>query len=69
MLREGKSVVEVIELDEHIRRASAAIDEWLMSLTPEDKEKEPVKRFLEVYDKVTFALRDARNFVEGLTVG
>lgn len=68
MLREGKSVRQVIELDERLRRANAAMEEWIISLTPEDKEKEPVKRYLEIYDKVTYALNEAKNFVEDLSV-
>lgn len=69
MMREGKPVAQVIELDEHLRRAEAAMTEWLTSLTPEDKEKEPVKRFLEVYDKVSYSLRESKNFIRDLTVG
>ena len=69
MIREGKSVSQVIEIDEHLRRAEAAMSEWITSLTPEDKEKEPVKRFLEVYDKVSYSLRESKNFIRDLTVG
>lgn len=70
MMREAKSVEETIELDEHLRRAEAAMAEWLTSLTPEDKEKEPVKKFLEdAYDKVSYSLREAQKFIRGLSVG
>lgn len=69
MIREAKSVGQTIELDEHLRRAEAAMSEWLTSLTPEDKEKEPVKRFLEVYDKIAFSLGEAKSFIRDLTVG
>ena len=69
MMREAKSVSETIDVDEHLRRAEAAMVEWLTSLTPEDKEKEPVKRFLEVYDKISCSLSEAKHFIRGLTVG
>ena len=69
MIREGKSVSQVIEIDEHLRRAEAAMSEWITSLTPEDKEKEPVKRFLEVFDKVAFSLGETKSFIRDLTIG
>lgn len=52
----------------HCRRAIAAIDEFLETLSPEDKEKEAVKKALEVIDKARFTIEEARRFIGNLSV-
>ena len=50
-------------------RANAAINEFLQTLSPEDKEKEVVKKALEVIDKASYSIGEMRGFIGRLCVG
>ena len=62
------TVNEAADILTHGRRATAAIDEFLETLSPEDKEKEAVKQALEVIDKARFAIEEMRRLIGNLSI-
>lgn len=65
----GGTVNIAAEILTDARRSRAAIEEYLESVSPEDKEKEVVKGALEVIFKASRSIDEMRGFIGGLSVG